>query len=242
MSRPPKSPLLEALRAKADAIRAQEAAARRPIEKAREDIDSCLWRTFRWFDEALGHLDVIRPIIAREFRLDDLLNFERPQFDRGFVSFRRSGLSLQETLEQVEVFYRLTSPHPFVLRVHPGSATGIEQRLRASTMEFRYETEQDDRGVVRYGVFRIEPAMRATIAFEPDYEREVIDVTLSNVDRFESVRLVFDPNRLDVAALEDLVELMLGEPSGFLYRAPLALIRPREPRAPEVAAAGVRDC
>jgi len=233
MSPPPKSSLLEALRAKADAIRVEEAAARRPIEKARQDIDSCLWRTFRWFDEALGHLDVIRPIVAREFRLDDLLSFERPQFDRGFVSFRRSGLSLQETLEQVEVFYRLTSPHSFVLRVRPGSATDIEQRLRASTMDFRYETEQDDRGVVRYGVFRIEPAIRATIVFEPDYEREVIDVTLSNVDRFESVRLVFDPNRLDVDALEDLVELMLGEPSGFLYRAPLALNRPREPRTPE---------
>jgi len=234
MSQPPKSSLLEALRAKADAIRAQESAARRPIEKAREDIDSCLWRTFRWFDEALGHLDVIRPIIAREFRLDDLLNFERPQFDRGFVSFRRSGPALHETLEQVEVFYRLTSPHPFVLRVRPGSATGIEQRLRASTMDFRYETEQDDRGIVRYGVFRVEPAIRATIAFEPDYEREVIDVTLSNVDRFESVRLGFDPNRLDVAALEDLVQLIVGEPSGFLYRAPLALIRPREARAPEI--------
>jgi len=232
MSPPPKSSLLEALRAKADAIRVEEAAARRPIEKARQDIDSCLWRTFRWFDEALGHLDVIRPIVARDFRLDDLLSFERPQFDRGFVSFRRSGLSLQETLEQVEVFYRLTSPHSFVLRVRPGSATDIEQRLRASTMDFRYETEQDDRGVVRYGVFRIEPAIRATIVFEPDYEREVIDVTLSNVDRFESVRLVFDPNRLDVDALEDLVELMLGEPSGFLHRAPLALIRPREPRGP----------
>jgi hypothetical protein len=234
MKRTPKPPLLEALRAKAEAIRAQDAAARRPIEQAREEIDACLWRTFRWFDEALGHLEVIRPTIAREFRLGDLLHFERPQFDRGFVSFRRRSLALHETLEQVEVFYRLTSPRPFVLRVPPGAATGIEQRLRASTMDFRYETEQDDRGVVRYGVFRIEPAMRATIVFEPDYGREVIDVTLSNVDRFESVRLMFDPARLDVAALEDLVELMLGEPSGFLHRAPLALIRGRELGAAEV--------
>jgi hypothetical protein len=234
MNRTPKSPLLEALRARADAIRAQEAAAQRPIEKAREEIDRCLWRTFRWFDEALGHLEVIRPTIAREFRLGNFITFERPKFDRGFVSFRRRGLALQESLEQVEVFYRLTAPRQFVLRVRPGEATGVEERLRASMMEFRYETEQDNRGVVRYGVFRVEPAMRATIVFEPDYAREVIDVTLTNVDRFESVRLVFEPDRLDIAALEDLVELMLGEPNGFLYRAPLALIRPREAAA-EVA-------
>jgi hypothetical protein len=230
----PKPPLLEALRAKADAIRAQEAEARRPIEKAREEIDACLWRTFRWFDEALGHLEVIRPMIAREFRLGDLLKFAYPQFDRGFVSFRRRSLAMHETLEQVEVFYRVTSPHPFVLRVNPGAATDIEQRLRASTLEFRYEAEQDERGLVRHGVFRIEPAMRASIVFEPDYEHDRIDVTLSNVDRFESVRLLFDPARLDVAALEDLVELMLGGQSGFLHRAPLALIRKREPGAAEL--------
>jgi len=228
MNRAPKSPLLEALRARADEIRAQDAAARRPIEKAREEIDRCLWRTFRWFDEALGHLEVIRPTIAREFRLGDLLTFDRPRFDRGFVSFRRRGLALQDSLEQVEVFYRLTVPKAFVLRVRPGEATAVEERLRASTLEFRYETEQDNRGIVRFGVFRIEPSMRATVVFEPDYTREVIDVTLSNVDRFESVRLVFEPGRLDVAALEDLVELMLGEPNGFLYRAPLALIRSRD--------------
>lgn len=236
MNRAPKSPLLEALRARADAIRAQEVAARRPIEKAREQIDGCLWRTFRWFDEALGHLEVIRPTIARDFRLGNLIAFERPQFDRGFVSFRRRGLALQESLEQVEVFYRLMGPRAFVLRVRPGEATSVEERLRASMMEFRYETGQDNRGVVSYGVFRIEPVMRATIVFEPDYEREVIDVTLSNVDRFESVRLVFEADRLDVAALEDLVELMLGEPNGFLYRAPLALIRPRAAAADEVPA------
>ena len=66
-----------------------------------------------------------------------------------------------------------------------------------------------------------------------------MDVTLRNVDRFESVVLEFAPDRLDEAALEDLVKFMLGEESGFLRRAPLALIKPRNddkpvaPRAPD---------
>ena len=232
MNDAPKPSLLEELRGRAEAIRARDAAARRPMEKAREEIDSCLWRTFRWLDEVLGHLEVIRPTIAREFRLSNLLTFDRPQFDRGFVSFRRRGVALHEVLEHVEAFYRLTGPHPFVLRVHPGAATGVEERLRASTMEFRYETEQDHLGRVRYGVFHVEPSMQASILFEPDYEHQVIDVTLTNVDRFESVRLLFEPDKLDIPALEDLVELVLGEPNAFLYRAPLALIgrRSAEPQ------------
>lgn len=222
---PTKPSLLDQLRAQAEAVRAHNAAARRPIEKAREEIDSSLWRAFRWFEEAMSHLDVIRPTVSRQFQLSDILTMDRPQLDRGFVSFRRRGLSLHEVLDHVEVYYRLTGSQPFVLRVHPSAAIGVEARLRAATMQFRSETEQDDQGRVRNALFHVEPSMRASVLFAPDYERQVVDVTLSNVDRFESVRLVFQPDKIDVAALEDLVRLILGEPNGFLYRAPLALIK-----------------
>jgi len=228
-----KPSLLDQLRAQAEAVRAHEAAARRPVEKARGEIDSCLWRAFRWFEEVMSHLEVIRPTISRQFKLSNILTLDRPQLDRGFVSFRRRGLALQEVLDHVEVYYRLTGSQPFVLRIHPGAAIGVEERLRASTMSFQYETEQDDRGRVRHGVFRVEPSMRASVLFAPDYERQVVDVTLCNVDRFESVRLSFQPDRIDVAALEDLVRLMLGEPNGFLYRAPLALIKTQHDEARE---------
>jgi hypothetical protein len=57
---------------------------------------------------------------------------------------------------------------------------------------------------------------------------------LRNVDRFESVSLEFAPDKVNEAALEDLVKFMMGETSGFLRRAPLALIRGRldDPQAP----------
>jgi hypothetical protein len=60
-----------------------------------------------------------------------------------------------------------------------------------------------------------------------------VQVTLRNVDRFESVSLDFTPDKVDEAALEDLVKFMMGEPNGFLRRAPLALIKGRtdEPMA-----------
>ena len=206
-------------------MRAHDAAARRPVERAREEIDNSLWRAFRWFEEAMGHLEVIRPTISRQFQLSDILTMDRPQLDRGFVSFRRRGLALHEVLDHVEVYYRLTGSRPFVLRIHPSAAPGVEQRLRAATMQFRSETENDDQGQACHAVFHVEPSMRASILFAPDYERQAVDVTLSNVDRFETVQLVFQPDGIDVAAMEDLVRLILGEPNTFLHRAPLALIR-----------------
>jgi hypothetical protein len=238
MTPAPKRSLLDELRAKSEAVRERDAAAHPPIEKLRQQIDGCLWRTFRWLEEAVGHLDVIRPTVARAFRLPDVLTLDRPQFDGGFVSFRRRGLGVQEEIDQVELFYRLTGTEPFVLRVPPGAAAFIAERLRTSTMPYELDTEQDDRKVARSSVFRIQPSIAATVCFAADYALHAVEVTLSNVDRFESVRLQFHPDAIDETALEDLVRFMLGESNGFLHRAPLALIRPRHEAADPPAGPG----
>lgn len=227
MSARPTPSLLESLRRQSDEMRARDSAARRPVEAAVRAIDSGLWRAFRWLDEALGHLEVIRPQTTHVFALGSILTLDRPRFERGFVAFRRGSYAGFDVLSYVEMFYRLTAPDTIMLRVNPAAAGGIEERLRATPMQFQYQTEQDARRVVRYGLFHVQPVISASVRFQPDYARQVVDVTLRNVDRFESVLLEFAPDRLDEPALEDLVRFMLGEENGFLRRAPLALIKPR---------------
>lgn len=232
MTKSTRPSLLDQLRGQAEELRAQDAAARQPIEAALKDIDRNLWRAFRWLDEAVGHLEVIRPRVSHQFQLVNILTLDRPRFDRGFLSFRRGSFAGFEVLTYLEMFYRLSGDDPFIVRVNPGAASGIEARLRASTMQFHYQTEQDEKRIVRYGLFHIQPAIAASVRFQPDYARQIVDVTLRNVDRFETVLLEFAPGRLDEAALEDLVKFMLGEENGFLRRAPLALINPRKDEPP----------
>jgi hypothetical protein len=219
--------LLDQLRQRSAALRAERAAARLPEEKARHVIDAALWRAFRWLDEVMAHLEVIRPEVAHRFQLADYLTIDRPQFDTGFAAFRRLGLASGDRLEHVEMFYRLTAPKPFIVRVNPLSAAGIEERLRGAALHFHSETEYDAAKVVRHTVFRIEPMIRASARLKPDYRRHAIDVTLRNIDRFESVLLEFGPTTLDESALEDLVRFVLGESNAFLHRAPLAHVNSR---------------
>lgn len=219
--------LLDTLRAQSTQVRAQGEAARRPVEEALAEIDQLLWRAFRWLDEALGHLEVIKPEVAHRFTIPGVITIERPQFERGFVSYRRRALGGQELLAHIELFYRLVGPQPLVLKVHPGSALSVEDRLRPSSLPYQYVTELDEHRIVRHGVFTITPAIAANVRFEPDYHRQVIEVTLRNVDRFESVSLEFQPTKLDETALEDLVKLVLGEANTFLRRAPLAGFKAR---------------
>lgn len=219
--------LLDALREKSEALRARDSAARKPVEEALKDIDRGLWRAFRWLDEALGHLEVIGPKVGHTFRLGSILSIANPKFDRGFVSFRRRGLAGLEIIDHVEMFYRMEGPQEIVLRLPPAAAAGVEERLRGSTLSYQYQTEHDEKRIVRFGVFRVQTAIAASVRFEPDYHRQVVHVTLRNVDRFESVTLEFAPDKLDESALEDLVKFMLGEANTFLRRAPLAMLRHR---------------
>jgi hypothetical protein len=227
MPETPRPSLLDELRRRSEALRAEQSAARLPIENARHEIDVRLLRTFRWLEEAVGHLEVIRPAVSHRFRLADYLTIDAPQFDGGFVSFRRRGLAAGDGLEHVEMYYRLTAPKPFVVRVSPMAATGVEERLRASALQFQYETELDEQKVLRHSVFHVQPSIAASVRFQPDYRRRVVDVTLRNVDRFESVLLEFEPAGIDEPALEDLVRFMLGESTAFLHRAPLAYVNSR---------------
>jgi hypothetical protein len=72
----------------------------------------------------------------------------------------------------------------------------------------------------------------ASVRFDPDYRGHEIGVRLTNVDRFETANLEFKPERLDEAALEDLVRLVLGESNAFLRLAPLSGIGPAKKAAP----------
>ena len=222
-----KSSLLDQLREKSQALRTQGEAARKPMEEAVKDIDRILWRAFRWLDEASSHLEVIHPRVCHVFHLHNILTIERPRFDRGFVSFRRRTVAAIDVLEHIEFFYRLEGDKPITMRLNPAASLGMEERLRASTLPYQYSTEQDDKRVVRYGLFQVQPVISASVRFEPDYQLQRVQVTLRNVDRFESVSLDFKPAQVDEAALEDLVKLMMGDANGFLRRAPLALIRGR---------------
>ena len=221
-------PLLDQLRQRAEAVRREREAARLPEAEAQRAMEAALWRAFRWLDEAVGHLEVIRPEVAHHFRLADYLTIDRPRFDGGFASFRRHGLGASDVgLEHVEMFYQLTVPEPIVVRVNSVAARAVEERLRAASLDFASEAEHDADNVIRQSVFRIEPQIRASVAFKPNLSRRVVDVTLRNVDRFESVLLEFEPAAIDEPALEDLARFVLGESKAFLHRAPLARVNPR---------------
>ena len=218
---PPK--FIDQLRARSEAVRAQDRQSTRPVEEALAYMDRRMWAAFRWLDEAVQHLEVIRPAVAHTtFAIPGVLALADLAYDRGFVSFRRRTMGSLDVIEYIQLFYRLSHPKPVIVRVQPGAAANVEERLRAAHLPFRYDTEQDAQRVVRTGVFTVTAHITSSVRFVPDYRRQRVEVSLRNVDRFEPVTLDFPSTALDEGALEDLVHLILGEGNQFLRRAPLA--------------------
>lgn len=219
MSAPPPPALLASLRARAEALRGDELALRRSAADAMREIDRRLHAAYRWFEEVLAHLDVIRPAIDRRFAVDRALTIARPRYAGGAVSLRRARREGRDLIESVEVGYRMASDAPIRVVAPRGAAAATAECLRAAQLAFDYVAEPSGAGG---GVFTVLPALCASVRFVHDPARRAIVVTLANVDRLETVALEFEAEALGEAALEDLVRLMLGESDAFLKRAPLA--------------------
>ena len=212
--------LLDRLRKQSDAVRATETP-RRSTEEILVDMDKRLWRAYRWLDEALAHLSVIKPVVAHEFRVESLFTLSGLQVEQGFVSYRRRhlGASISSSMSRCSIgsSARSRSRSTFRQRRSRRSRAACAARHRVSLRGEAGRAQGDHRGT-----FTLTPAVTGSVRFDPDYRRHEIGVHLTNVDRFETVHLDFKPERFDEAALEDLVRLVLGESNSFLRRAPLS--------------------
>jgi hypothetical protein len=228
MPEKPRSSLLDQLRERSAAIQEERAASRLPEAKALQAIEAALWRAFRWLEEAMGHLEVIQPDVRHRFRLGDYLTFDRLQVESGFAVFRRRGLGASDRLEHVEMFYELATREPAVFRVKPlnarsaedgcgrrrSSSTATTKSTRTRSFSARYSTSSRRSGR-RCNSSRNTPGV-------------AIEVSLRNVDRFESVQLEFEPLRIDEPALEDSSGSCLANRTPSCTARPLAHVNAKQ--------------
>ena len=179
---------------------------------ARASTAGCLWRAFRWLDEALGHLEVIRPVVAHRFALA-----EHPHDSSAAVSTAASCRSAAARLagsrcsstSRCSTGWRTTTADR-AARCSP--APRSRRRSGCASAHARVPLRRPSRTsarVVRYGVFHGRAGRhRRSVRFEPDYDRQrrrrsrCATSTASSRCRSSS-----PPTSIDEAALEDLVQL-----------------------------------
>ncbi len=220
MSASPSSPaLLSSLRARAEALRGDAQAMRRSAADAALAVERRLHAAYQWLEEALAHLDVIRPAIDRRFAVDGALTIAMPRYAGGAVSLRRTWRDGRDMIEGVDLGYRMRCDAPIRVVAPRATAGMLAERMRAAQIAFDYLAPSSN---AQGGVFTVTPELCASIRLARHPAGRGIVVTLANVDRLEAVALEFAADALGEDALEDLVRLMLGASDAFLRRAPFA--------------------
>lgn len=215
------SNLLRELRAQADTVVQKRAEEQQVSREVAEGIDHKLHAIYRYFDEACKLLSVIKPPVDRRYEMPHVVRLEGMHFDDGLVTFRKRKFGARELFDYVAVYYRLLGPAPKPLKVEMVRSTEVERQLIAANIDFEAESDSRVRGRALHNVIRIAPGLRCEIRFDPDFVHDRIAVMLLNVDRFEPITLDFSSSALSDAVLDDLVNLMTGKASQFLFRTSL---------------------
>ena len=117
-------------------------------------MDQRLWRAYRWLDEALAHLSVIKPVAAHEFRVESLFTLSGLKLEQGFVRIA-AGIWAATSFS---ITSRCSTGSPAEAAHGEGAASAvgaIETRLRNAGIRFRYEAQQDERKVITSGTFTV---------------------------------------------------------------------------------------
>ena len=210
-----------------DELRTQYEAARQSTHEhadveSFQAIDARLRKAFRWLEKAITYLDGIKPPIDHRFDLGHGLVFESPRFGHGSVGQHERRIVGFPVLDEINIYYEISTSKPLTLEVAPGGVALAEKALDDAGLQYTSRRVEDSGGNVRKCAISLPPAIPAAVSFHVDYETGLVLVALANVDRLDRVTLEFHSNAIEEPVLEDLVRLILGRDSAFLRRAPLA--------------------
>ena len=210
-----------------DELRSQYEAAR-TSEKPHDDVEGFevinkrMRHAYTWLDKAFAYLDGVKPPIAHRFDLGHGLVFESPRFARGYVGQHERRIVGFPVLDELNLYYEIAAAKPLTIEVGQGGVQAAEAALDAAGLQYTARRVEDHGGVVHKCVITVPPAIPAAVQFRIDYQTGIVNVALSNVDRFDRVALEFHSNAIDDAILDDLLKFILGRDTAFLRRAPLA--------------------
>jgi hypothetical protein len=217
---PPPGSMLDELRAQYESARVSPHP--QSAVEGFEAINKRMRHAYAWLDKAFAYLDGVKPPIAHHFDLGHGLVFETPRFGRGFVGQHERRIVGFPVLDELNLYYEIAAAKPLTLEVGPGGVHAAEAALDAAGLQYTARRVEDHGGAVRKCVLTVPPAIPAAAQFRVDYQTGLIDVALSNVDRFDRVTLEFHSQAIDDDVLDDLLKLILGRDAAFLRRAPLA--------------------
>ncbi|MDR3053846.1 MAG: hypothetical protein LBU53_00345 [Zoogloeaceae bacterium] len=194
----------------------RDARARLRYEQAAR-LDRSLRQAFAYLHDMVQQLNVVQPDIPRDYVLSGDKSLRALAWHQGYADYRTSSKSDQAFMEIVTLSYRLTSHEPpIVLERDARMAEAFRQRLFDFNLNMQVQETRDEHKLLESVRITIQPEVRVSVRWEPDYEAGALLVHARNLERlgYTTYRLPADAP-MNPALLEEFVRMVLGLPHHF---------------------------
>ncbi|MDY0058123.1 MAG: serine/threonine protein kinase, partial [Methyloversatilis sp.] len=224
------SSLLADLAGEAQRIRAHTAQMQRGERAVRTEAEQALSDRLLlvrdYLTQLSAQLNVIKPQVARDYPLLGLGVLRGLAWQASDVNTRNRGAEAPDQLVRVSLSWLLRGQAVLRCERDPLAADALRLALREHGLRFEEQPARDELNRLRAQIFDVAPEVRGRVELNADYRTLTLRLTLQNVERFGLVDYVPPAEDRGSEWLDELVRLLLGQPSRFPTLAKLIVPSP----------------
>lgn len=208
--------LLDDLKKKADALQTQQLTQDQLRQADVDAVDKALRDTFRYLDDLLKQLTVIKPENASTFSLPALGDIKGLKFDEAFINYRQKREGARDVFDYVALYIKWAGDKPMmVVRDLPPAIERLRKQLDEYNLKFDVKEDFNERRSITKATFNVQCRVRSDVEIRGLYGQGKLRIEAKNLLRFGADYFTVPAEDISEPVLEELARMLLGEPSGF---------------------------
>lgn len=179
----------------------------------KKDISAALQRAFRYFDELVKQLNVLKPAYEKSYSFFGVADFDEMHWEEGRADYRMEQLASEDRLfDQASLRYRLVAPKKFSVTRENPAMEKLRKTLFDHGIIFTTDEQINDRSRVERATFNFPCEIKAGLMLMGDENTGEIVLRTRNIERFGIMEYRTTPESITTETLDALTLLILGKP------------------------------
>ena len=207
--------LLDRLRAQAEnkLVEADQRQARHSLINRR--IDQALKQLFFYLHDLVEQLNVIRPVVQRNYPLIENQSLEALAWQEGFADYRAQAQSVGGLVENVSLTYQLARDEAFRVRRTDLGVERFRNFLYDYGLFFSCKEYKNAQQQLEFAEFEIPAKLAVSARWRADFTNGKILLETRNLERFGNLNYVLRSEAVDQMLFDEFAKLILGEANTF---------------------------
>ena len=209
--------LLSRLKEQAQSL--QQGADQRGAERevCAQRLSTSLGAAYHYLDDLVKQLNIIKPLIPKEFIFPGNIVFAGMSWVEGVADFRMVPSATDDRrYESLTARFRIAAPQQISVERDAIGVEPLRKMLHDYNLVFSVEEKQNARNQVEFARFTFPCEIKAGIIIKADYVAGNLLLRTRNIDRFGMMEFRLQANDLNQETLDELTKLFLGEKSRFM--------------------------